>query len=251
MQASADLDFDALFNLSSAQAAHEASLEAARPSHYKTDCLYVADRAQADPDLFPGIVAFVLLTIQQHFIGIPRAVADVAKHGTRSRFMFGSKPDGLTYARQNKRILHKAARACHAGNLDLAGLVQEYMGIPGLGIVKASFLAQLTVGQGACLDTVNMQRLGLAWNMFATSKARLSPSAIRARILSYQAVCNAHGTTQEFWDIWCDTLAARQEIPTGKFSKIDGMPIYRRIEAFKSGEAASAVHRLAVDGGIY
>ena len=238
-------DFDVLF----AQAkASDTEAKALETSHFRNDCLYIVERLQSNVHLMPGLVCFVLLTIQQQFTWMERQVADVAKNGMRSRFLFGWKPDGYAYAQANKQALHKAARQAYQGEISLADLILEYLAVPGLGIVKASFLAQMSVGNGACLDTVNLQRLGMDQKAFVTPKG-LKVESIRKRIKTYQAVCDAHGDSAYWWDIWCDTLASRQTIDTGKRNAI-GEPILRRIAAFETGAHASLTHRLAVDGGI-
>lgn len=240
-------DFDAF--TASSNSDHVDSVAAYRAqSHFYRDCLWIAEKLQGDINLMPGVVAFVLLTIQQQFTWMPQQVKDVAQFGTKSRFMFGWKPDGLEFARQNKRRLWQAASAVWHKESSLDDLILEYLSIPGLGIVKASFLAQLTVADGACLDTVNIQRLGLAADAFKTPKS-LKIGALKARLLTYNATWRAHGDSAYWWDTWCDTLADRTEIDSGRTRK-DGTRIFRNMMAFSSGAVASATHRLAVTGGI-
>ena len=240
-------DIDALFASAQADAkAEQLTYEAT--SHFHRDFRWIVAECQRDVQLFPGIVAFVLLTIRQQFTWMPLQVADVAKHGTKSRFMFGWKPEGFMYARAYASALHNIAVRGFNGDISLEDVILAYMDIPGLGVAKASFLVQMTIGDGACLDTVNIQRLGLAWDAFRTPKS-LKSAALRAKIRSYNAVWQAHGNTTYWWDSWCEALTERKTINTGRY-RSDGSEILRGIAAFPDAAAASAVHRLAITGGI-
>ena len=232
-------DFDSFFT--TATAISKADAQAVRTlGYYDRDCTWIAEQSLATPEAFPGIVAFVLLTIQQPFSQMADAMPDVAQHGTQSRYMWGFKPDGFRYARKNARELWQASRDFADGRKSLDDLILDYLAIPGLGIVKASFLAQLTVGEGACLDTHNLRSLGLALDAFKTPKT-LTIATVRKRIATYNATWRRAGTSAYWWDSWCDGVGNRTHNARG--AKVNG--------SFNGGGAeVSALHRLAITAGV-
>jgi len=229
----AGLEFDSLF------AASCADTESAKAeSGFHTDCTWISAQVQANPDSFVCATAFVLLTIRQPFYLMATQVPDVAKRGTESVYLFGSKRAGLAYVRENKTSLHATTLDYAEGRIDLNEVIFRYMAIPGLGLVKSSFLAQLTVADGACLDTLNLRRLGMGESALKTPKT-LSESAIRKRIATYNALWRAHGDSAYWWDSWCEFVASRTHNVIGSI-----------IAGFDSALHVSAAHRIAVTGGI-
>lgn len=177
--------------------------------HYSRDCLPIVAASQASVEIFQRAAIFTSLTIRQLFVTIPLQMADVELNGVESRFLFGPKRDAWRYIAANRESLWHAARSCHAGQIDLDSLVLEFLAIPGLGIVKASFLAQLTTGQGACIDAHNLRELGLDETAFRLSKKLTFPT-IRKRIQAYNAVWRCRGDSAYWWNLWCDGVASRR-----------------------------------------
>lgn len=197
-------------------------------SHFARDCLPIAAACLDSPDMVARAGCFTLLTIQQWLALVPRAFDDVMVNGAESRFAWGNKRNGVAYVLANKTLLHRAVERFHDNN-DLDSLLLEYMAIPGLGIVKASFLAQLTVANGACLDVHNLRALGLDINIFKTPKT-LKPEFIMKRLRTYNATWRAHGDSAFWWDSWCDAYAARAQAKS---------PI-----KYQNGSEVSRVHRV-------
>jgi len=227
-------DFDSMFASATAEAA---TFNRTRP--FATDCLWIMERAQASADTFPGIAALVLLSIQMPFYRIPLMVRDVAENDYAAKSLWGWKSNGLHYVRAHKRELHASAQRFARGEIDLDSLILDYLAIPGMGIVKASFMAQLTVGDGACLDTLNLRTLGLSEEAFKLSKS-LTVKTVRARIHAYNSVWRGVGDSAHWWDAWCELVAKRSFNILGR-------------SIGKPGSAAhdvSALHRLAITGGI-
>lgn len=193
--------------------------------HYTRDCLPIVAASQASVDTFQRAAIFTSLTIRQMFVTIPLQMVDVESNGVDSRFLFGPKRDAWHYIAANRETLWHAAKACRAGQIDLDSLILEFLSIPGLGIVKASFLAQLTTGQGACIDAHNLRELGLDENAFRLSK-KLTVGTIRKRIQAYNSVWRCRGDSAYWWNLWCDRVAVRR-------------PAW-----FESGRECSALHRV-------
>ena len=164
--------------------------------------------ALRSPDGLVDIIAFVLCTIQQPLQSVARQMADVRTNGAASKYLFGSKRDGYQYAVDHKHILHAALLAADA-NADAIGFVDVMSNVPGLGIVKASFVAQICGFETACLDTHNLKRLGLAETAFKLAKS-VKPDTKRKKIADYLALCVSTGGSRFWWNAWCATVAGNR-----------------------------------------
>lgn len=226
-------DFDSFF-----AAAKADDTRAMSSTHFARDCQWIVQQAQTSADTLPGIGALVLLSIRQPFYLMPMQMKSLARMDYKCPYLFGWKSDGLMYLRMNKRALHKAARACYEGDMSLDDLILEYLAVPGMGIVKASFFAQMTVGNGACLDTLNLRTLGLNETAFRLAKT-LSVKTVRRRIASYNACWQSVGDSSYWWDSWCELVASRTRNVRGY-----------AIQGFRSAADVSHSHRMAITGGI-
>lgn len=196
--------------------------------YFKRDVLgFTSPRALSSPDRFFKSVAFVLATIQQRFDTVALIVDRLEKEGAESRFLFGSKRDGYNYASENRRVLLKQAQDFVKGKNSLETLILDFMEIPGLGLAKASFLAQIVVGDGACLDRHNLRFLGLPENFVKAPKTLQAASLFR-RVQVYNETWQKHGNSALWWNQWCDHVA----------------DIYPR--SFANGSEVSKLHRIAV-----
>ncbi len=195
-------------------------------SHFKRDCVPVTQAAMNSNQVFINCSLFVLLSIQQPLWGLPAQYKDVQNKGLESVYLFGAKRAGLRYVQENVRALRNSANeAKEANNLD--ALIMAYLNVPCLGLAKASFLAQLTIGNGACLDVHNLRLLGLGEQALRLNK-KLLPASQLTRVRAYNALWQAHGNSAHWWNTWCDNLAAD---PRNKFT---------------NGKQVSAIHRLPI-----
>jgi hypothetical protein len=198
-------------------------------SYFQTDCRDISASALSSPDGFARVATFVLLTIQQQLLIVPHAMADVDAKGRASAFLFGSKRAGYIYVQENKVALHATALQYKRGGISFNELLLQFIAIPGLGLVKASFLAQCSVMYGACIDTHNLTRLGLPETAFKLPKG-LKIGSVLARVATYQAICDASGDSEFWWDSWCDHLAQRKQY----------------VSRGMTGADVSALHRVAI-----
>ena len=106
------------------------------------------------------VIAFVLCTIQMPLQRVGASMADIRANGADAKALFGSKRPGYIYARDHIEVLHAAVVAAVAHG-DVVGAVDVLLAIPGLGVVKASFVAQICGLEVACLDTHNLRALGM------------------------------------------------------------------------------------------
>ena len=175
------------------------------------------DRAR----ILRGAALVVILSIQQPWHTVPAQFADVQAVGITSRFLWGNKRKTWAFLMEHGERLAAAI----GGNHEEA--ILTLLEVPGLGIVKASFLLQMLTGEGACLDLHNLDRLGLSRDAFKTPKT-LKVDTVRARIATYCATWRAHGTSRHWWDSWCAHVAT----------------VYPK--HFADAEAVSASHTVAL-----
>lgn len=198
-------------------------------SYFDKHCAQINAACEHDNRAVIGAGVLTLLSIRQPFYLMPRQIESVALMGAESQYLFGFKRDGFRYIRENASHIRQRANAAR-GKTDaesLNTLIIELMAVPGFQIVKASFFAQMLIGRGACLDSHNLERLGLAGDAFKTPKSLL-PRTIAAKVATYNGIWQAHGSSAYWWDSWCDHIA-------GVYPK-----------HFANGEAVSAMHGLAL-----
>lgn len=201
-------------------------------NYFARDCLRIVERAQQSPRAVGDVGCFVMLTIQQWLAIVPRAMVDVRKNGADSRYAWGNKKAGIRYILENKVELHHFAVEAYHGRMNLDSLILRYLAIPGLGIVKTQFLAQMTVGNGACLDMHNLRELGLSESAFKTPKT-LKVETIAKRIEAYNAIWQAGNRDSAYWwNYWCDSYAQRKQAKS---------PI-----KYETGSEVSRVHLCAI-----
>lgn len=168
-----------------------------------------ANNARPDGSVVIGAGLVALLSIRMQWRTVPAMFAAVMS-GKPTNYLFGAKRAGYAFLIANRRRLWEATQAYHA-NPDKArareALQLEFLAVPNLGIVKASFVCQMLVGAGACLDMHNLDRMGLDRNAFNTPKG-LTADTVLIKLRTYNAACDAQGTSAQWWQGWCAYYAA-------------------------------------------
>ena len=82
--------------------------------------------------------------------------------------------------------------------------------LPGLGLAKAGFAAQLAFGVSGCLDSYNQTRFGIGVNTFSHFKRRRTVRARLAFATRYNETVEAAGGMAALWDGWCQYVALRR-----------------------------------------
>ena len=167
---------------------------------YETHVPYIASAMRQDADAFARGVTFALLSIQQMFVTVPKAMVDVEQNDTASRFLFGFKAGAYHFLMEHKVGLHAACVAATSP----AEVIATVATIPGIGIVKAAFVAQLMGHDVACLDTRNIQREKRNPREYRSRKD-CSPRKFAKDIERY--VRDTGGKAREYWDTWCTDVA--------------------------------------------
>ena len=175
---------------------------------YARDMPELAQLARSSAQGFKDILTFVLLTIQQPFQMTARQMCDVRHRGPESPYLFGSKRPGYLAVLESDELRLDVLAASDRGDREHA--MKRLLEVPGLGLAKAGFAAQIMGAATACLDTHNLNRLGLPG---FKSLVRASPKLVERKIKEYLAIVDAHGTAQWWWDTWCEYVAGRRNSP--------------------------------------
>ena len=168
------------------------------------------------------VVTFTLCTIQAGLSTCKSQIEDVNIHGSASRFMWGKKGDGYNYVKENDAYLWgkvnhikdtmgtESVEAC-------VEVVRLFMRVPNLGMVKASFVAQMFGFNVSCIDSHNIKRLGLKPSVVQTPPAKMSEGGKLKKITKYVEMCQLEGS-EYWWDTWCEYVAgnrANKALDTG------------------------------------
>lgn len=172
---------------------------------YDRDMPLMRAHALASDQGFCDVIAFVLATIRQPFSRVGAQMADIRANGAAAKSLFGSKRAGYQYALDNASRLRLAV----ANAPDAVAAVDALTAVPGLGIVKAAFVAQICGHEIACLDGHNLKRLGMAESALKLAKS-VKPATRLAKIAAYAALCARHGGSAYWWNSWCEYVAGNR-----------------------------------------
>ena len=175
---------------------------------YERDMPLMRAHALASPRGLTDVIAFVLCTIQQPLQSVKNQLADIRVNGSDSKYLFGMKRAGYQYAADHADVLHAAVvKAVEIG--DTIGAIDVLTNVPSLGIVKASFVAQIVGLEVACLDGHNLTRLGLPETAFKLAKS-VKPDTRRKKIAAYVKACADTGGSAYWWNTWCAYVAGNK-----------------------------------------
>jgi hypothetical protein len=194
---------------------------------YDRDMPLIKAHALASPDGLVDLGVFCISTIRQPFQQMKVQMDDYRANGVNAKMLFGHKRAGVEYLIEHKRVLHAAiVEAVKCG--DAVAAIDVLTNVPGLGIVKAAFVAQCCGLEVACLDSHNLTRLGLPVDSLKMAKG-LKRETRLAKIAKYVALCRETGGSRYWWDSWCEYVAGRRNSP------------------LKTGDEVSAFHVTALN----
>lgn len=182
---------------------------------YDRDMPAMAKHGWSSPDGLVDIVTFVLCTIQQPLQSVGNQIADIRANGAKSKYLFSAKRNGYQFIVDNKSTIYDGLVECKKYD-DVVGAVELLTTIPSLGMVKAGFVAQCLGFNVACIDSHNLDRLGMARSALRLAKG-IKPELKRKKIADYVAFCQKKGA-KYWWDTWCDYVAgnrANKKLLTG------------------------------------
>ena len=170
---------------------------------YSRDIVLCNEYAQDSADNFKRCALFVLATVQQQLETVPVALTDICELGAASRFAWGNKAKGVTYLDENYRELYDDARARKSDDVILMDL---FLKIPGMALVKAGFLCQIFAGTVGCIDTHNIKLYDIPVSALRY-RYESSAECNAAKVRRYVELCNGLGGAQALWSRWCDYVA--------------------------------------------
>lgn len=175
---------------------------------------------ESDPKLYlVRVVDFVLATIQQRFHTVQSILddwhdweAELKEHVSERDLsppgtLWGMKRDGFQYVRQEADRLAGLLTYALARN-DAVDAIDTLLEVPGLGIAKSGFVAQLLGLPVGCLDTHNLRIYDIAPEAFSYVPKRAKDRL--ALIESYVNLCASLGGSEALWDRWCHFIAVEQ-----------------------------------------
>lgn len=166
------------------------------------------------PDVFLRGVTFAVLSIRQQFVTVTRALAEVEAAGTNARSLWGCKRGAYDFLRKNKIALWKSVVSSERSE----EAIEHLCSIPCLGIVKAAFVCQMMGHDVGCLDSRNVERLGLNPREWRTDGAeRKQGCAFKRKIHRY--VDATAGRAEELWNDWCEDVAGVYKVGAEEISR--------------------------------
>ena len=183
---------------------------------YRRDCKRIAKFALKNPDNLVRVATFVLTTIQAGLATTHQQMLDIDKNGADSKYLWNKKRDGYLYLQEHKHVLFDAIKSAVKHN-DIVGAVDVLTNVPCLGIVKASFVAQMVGLDVSCIDSHNCDRLGLARTALRFDK-KVKPEVKRKKIADYITFTQQTGGAEYWWNTWCEYVAgnrANKSLDTG------------------------------------
>jgi len=174
------------------------------------------------PDALVNTGLFVLLTIQAGLSTVRGSMVKVERDRYHADCLWGKKADGYMYLNDNKEFLYgKLYHIVDSEGYDsveaCADVIQLFMAVPNLGMVKAAFLAQCLGFNVACIDSHNIKRLGISPNLVKTPPSSMKPATVRLKVEDYVELCQKEGA-EYWWDTWCEYVAgnrANRALDTG------------------------------------
>lgn len=182
---------------------------------YNTHQPIISEHGRSGPDGWARVARFAMATARRPLYKIAE------DYGAIERMEDNADTDsGLTAARLEAWFGLWDGRAASYWQcediMDAGGprapdyLVGYLATLPGLGLAKAGFTAQMIYGVSGCLDTHNLKRYGIGPAVFSHFKRRRTVRARLAFATRYNVAVAAAGTTAALWDRWCQYVAQRR-----------------------------------------
>jgi len=173
---------------------------------YSGDIAACNAAAQESPADLCRAIRFVLATIQQQLETVPDILQDFETAGSASRFAFGSKAAGLDWLSVHGADLYQSAMT-HRD--DSRALLQDFLRVPGLGLVKAGFACQLFAGTVGCIDTHNIKLYDIPLSTIRYGYPK-TVAVQQRKQQQYIDLCSGIGGSLLLWSAWCEYLAAQR-----------------------------------------
>jgi hypothetical protein len=175
---------------------------------YADHCPLIADFALQKPENLFKVGLFVQCTINQHFEFVPGIIEDFESFGFQTKRLMRWQKHSIKVLLDEQERLHMALlRWRKAGRSGPHKAIRTLVELPGYGIAKAAFFAQLLLPYThvGCLDRHNLRLAGLAERAFGHTPT--SVEGLTRKINTYLGICKELGGSKVLWDTWCNHLA--------------------------------------------
>ena len=160
------------------------------------------------------VILMVVLSIQQPWYAVGNQLKDVKVNGINSRFIWGNKAKAYKSLMSRKEFIYSQYLAVLNSNKpddDKAlSLMNVFLQIDGLNMVKAGFVCQLSAGLVGCIDIHNLRMYSIPLKDLKLSKSIKSKAIKNRRVMNYISICHDIGT-EKLWNTWCNTLATKSK----------------------------------------
>lgn len=169
---------------------------------YDRDQPLIEAAMRASVSGFKRGVMFAVCSMRQPVTRVPMQLDALDNGDARDMetILFGHKKSAFKYLEENATLMW--GRCCNAP--DAATVILTLTDMPGMGIVKAGFIAQMLGHDVACLDSRNIQRRRLKPRRFATNGVKHGAAHLR-KVGRY--IRETRGRSREHWNAWCDYVA--------------------------------------------
>jgi len=196
---------------------------------YKTDNRFISDFCKTSAKNLAHCHANVQVTIQMNTEALDNIATDYKKNGIDiAVFNWGQKKKAVQYFDSKKHYFFDSMHSILASKKgDVPDrILQLFLQVPGLGLPKASFLAQLATGHKAfaCLDSNNLIWYDLDPKVVNYNKKLKSEELKAEKRRQYFAIVKKLGGGEKLWNDWCIGVANKSK-------------------KFKSGVEVSRKHR--------
>ena len=172
----------------------------------------IQDYAKQSSNNLVDVITMVVLSIQQPWLSVGDQMADVKQNGLDSKFLWGNKRKAYNYITKRKDFIYNQYLAVINSNKsddDKAySLMNIFLRVEGLGMVKAGFVCQLSAGLVGCIDLHNIRLYGIDEKVLKLPKSLKTKTLRDDRINKYISICHNIGT-ENLWDTWCDYLSTK------------------------------------------
>jgi hypothetical protein len=158
---------------------------------------------RSDLDTFMRGILFAVCSIQQSIIRVPLQLRDIDKGNLTP--LFGHKREAYDYLLDHGSTVWRTCTeetdfpyrpSC---SIQVIGALCK---VPGLGIVKSAFIAQMLGHDVACLDTIHIRREKRNPRAYRSDgPAKKTGPAFERKIQRY--VAETFGKAEHYWNSWC------------------------------------------------
>lgn len=187
---------------------------------YSVHAKAIQDYAKESSDNLADVITMVVLSIQQPWKDVGKQMADVKLNGKDSKYLWGNKRRTYDYITKRKGFIYNqflaVINSSKSNDAKAYSLMNIFLRIDGLGMVKAGFVCQLSAGLVGCIDLHNIRLYGIDEKILKLPKSLKSKDIKDEKINKYISICHNIGT-ENLWDTWCNFLATKNSVWSNGF----------------------------------